>query len=113
MGKSDFFNTINNLTDFQSANLANSIDFALSKVIVKRGNVAQITINEIPKFDESKFHYIDETNSYFLSTKTKAIVGSFFVFKRKFEFKSKYKRNVSNLKIIIEIPDNVSMFKDH
>ncbi|KAK8836090.1 hypothetical protein M9Y10_040047 [Tritrichomonas musculus] len=106
LGKSVFFNTINNLTDFQSASLTNSIDFALSKVIVKRGNVAQITINEIPKFDESKFHYIDDTESYFLSTKTKAIAGSFFVFKGKFEFKSIYKRNVSNLKIIIDIPDN-------
>jgi hypothetical protein len=106
MGKSLFFDSIQNLSDLTAAKLVQDVDYARRQVSVTSGVIARINAISIPKFDESKFYYTDNDKTLFSANKASAVAGSYFTLRSQLAFKDAYKNQVSDVKLIVKLPND-------
>ena len=111
MGGSDYFSSMLNLSDFMNSGLAINVDYVLNAVQIKAGVISEISINTIPDLDESKFYYTG-TNTSFSVNKTSVVAGNYVTLKGKVDFKDTYTKKVSNVNLIVAIPDSCSFVKN-
>jgi len=107
MGKSDFFNSIYDLDQFAAAGLTEGDDFVKNVVQVNSGIISQVSIDEVPFFDESKFYYTGEHTS-FIVNKPDIVVGNYLTFRAQLDFKEQYINQVSDVQLIVDIPESCS-----
>jgi len=107
MGKSRFFNSIQNISDLTAAGLVENTDYVRRQVTVISGVISSVNTN-IPRFDENRFYYTDNSNTLFSVNKSSAVAGSYFTLRSQIEFREVYKSQVSDVKLVIELPENCS-----
>ena len=107
MGKSDFFNSIYDLDQFAVAGLTEGDDYVKNDVQVNSGIISQVSIDEVPFFDESKFYYTGEHTS-FIVNKPSIVVGNFLTFRAQLDFKEQYANKVSDVQLIVDLPGSCS-----
>ncbi len=107
MGKSDFFNSIYDLDQFAAAGLTEGDDFVKNVVQVNSGIISQVSIDEVPFFDESKFYYTGEHTS-FIVNKPDIVVGNYLTFRAQLDFKEQYINQVSDVQLIVDLPESCS-----
>lgn len=105
MGYSDFFNDIQDINDLSGSGLVVNTDYLLNQVTVSEGTIAEQSVEDIPFFNESKLYYTG-AGTLVSVNKTEAVVGSYFTVKTRINFKSEYADQVSNIKLIYDLPDN-------
>jgi hypothetical protein len=107
MGSSQLFSTIGLLSQFGDAGLKEGVDYVKNNVTVKSGETAVVANQLIPYLDETKLYYTD-SNTRFTVNKNQVSAGQYLTLRAQIDFKSIYKYNVSDLKLVFELPENCS-----
>lgn len=105
MGSSRLFNTIYDLAQLSQTGLTEGSDYVLNTVEVKSGAVSQINIDEVPTLDESKLYYTGD-NTSFTVNKPSIVAGNYLTLTGRIDFKPAYATNVSNVQMIVDMPES-------
>ncbi len=104
MGSSKLFNSIYDLSQLPQTGLTLGADYAQSSVEVHSGNVCVIEIAEVPTLNESKLYYTGD-NTSFTVNKSSIVAGNYLTLTGHLDFKSAYATKVSNVNLIVDIPE--------
>jgi len=107
MSKSRFFNSVLNLSALSSSGLVQNTDYILQQLTVKTGEITEVTISSIPMLDESKLYYTGD-KTLFSVNKTSITAGNYLTLRAELDFKAAYTGIVSNVKLIVDIPEQCS-----
>ncbi|MEI6143539.1 MAG: hypothetical protein WCP85_29955, partial [Mariniphaga sp.] len=105
MSNSQYFNTIQNISQLSVLGLTKDVDYVTNSVTISKGVIKKLSIADIPTLDETKLYYTDGNTSFSVN-KTSATAGSYFTLRGQVKFKDAYSNKVSNVKMIIELPEN-------
>lgn len=105
MGSSRLFNTIYDLSQLPQTGLVEGVDYVQNCVEVKSGQVSAISINTVPTFDESKLYYTGD-NTSFTVNKPSIVAGNYLTLTGRINFKPAYATNVSNVQMIVDLPES-------
>lgn len=111
MTNSSLFNSILNLSQFAASGLKEGVDYVQNAVTVKSGVVATISNDLIPVLDESKLYYTGD-NTLFSVNKTSIVAGNYLTLKGKIDFKSAYSSKVSNVNMVVDLPESCSFVEN-
>ncbi|MBQ9820984.1 MAG: chitobiase/beta-hexosaminidase C-terminal domain-containing protein, partial [Muribaculaceae bacterium] len=111
MGTSDFFNTIYDLAQLPQTGLAVGTDYVQHTVEVKSGAVSIISIDEVPTLNESKLYYTGD-NTSFTVNKSSIVVGNYLTLTGRIDFKPAYATTVSNVQMIVDLPEEYSFVEN-
>ena len=107
MGKSDFYNSIYDLDQLSAVGLQSGIDYVEKPVQVKSGLISNVTIDEVPFLDESKFYYTGDHTSFSVN-KPSIVLGNYLTFRAQLDFKEQYANKVSDVQLIVDLPESCS-----
>lgn len=105
MGSSRLFNTIYDLAQLPQTGLAIETDYVQNTVEVKSGTVSLISIDEVPTLDENKLYYTGD-NTSFTVNKPSIVAGNYLTLTGRIDFKPAYATNVSNVQMIVDLPES-------
>lgn len=105
MGASKLFNSIYDLSQLPQTGLVLGSDYTQATVDVKSGKVCAIDIEEVPTLDESKLYYTGD-NTSFTVNKSSIVAGNYLTLTGHLDFKSAYAGNVSNVNLIVDLPES-------
>lgn len=111
MGSSTLFNSIYNLSQLASTGLKEGTDYVKNTVAVESGLIATISNNLIPTLDESKLYYTGD-NTMFSVNKTLVTAGNYLTLKGKIDFKNVYASKVSNVSMVIDLPESAEFVEN-
>ena len=107
MGHSRFFNTIYDLSQLPRTGLTDGVDYVKNTANVKNGIITAVEINEVPTLDESKLYYTGE-NTSFTVNKPSIVIGNYLTMTGHIDFKPVYAATVSNVSLIVDLPESCS-----
>lgn len=105
MGASKLFNSIYDLSQLPQTGLVLGSDYTQATVEVQSGKVCAIDIAEVPTLDESKLYYTGD-NTSFTVNKSSIVAGNYLTLTGHLDFKSAYAGNVSNVNLIVDLPES-------
>ena len=105
MGSSQFFNSIYDLAQLPQTGLKAGTDYVQNAISVKSGAVTTVHIDLVPKLDESKLYYTGD-NTSFTVNKPSIVAGNYLTLTGRIDFKQAYAANVSNVQMIIDLPES-------
>ena len=111
MGSSTLFNSIYNLSQLASTGLKEGTDYVKNTVTVESGLIATISNDLIPTLDESKLYYTGD-NTMFSVNKTSVTAGNYLTLKGKIDFKNVYASKVSNVSMVIDLPESAEFVEN-
>lgn len=111
MGSSRLFNTIYDISQLPQTGLVLGSDYAQNAVDVKSGVVSVIEIDEVPTLDESKLYYTGD-NTSFTVNKSSIVAGNYLTLTGHLDFKSAYATSVSNVNLIVDLPESCSFVEN-
>ncbi len=111
MANSSLFNSILNLSQFSGSGLIEGTDYVKNSVMVKSGVIASIANDLVPVLDESKLYYTGE-NTLFSVNKPSIVAGNYLTLKGKIDFKNIYSSKVSEVKMIVDLPESCSFVEN-
>lgn len=111
MGSSRLFNTIYDLSQLPQTGLVLGSDYVQNAVEVKSGVVSVINIDEVPTLDESKLYYTGD-NTSFTVNKSSIVAGNYLTLTGHIDFKSAYVTSVSNVNLIVDLPESCSFVEN-
>ncbi len=104
MGQSDLMNSILRLSNFDEIGLKEGTDYVKNVVSVETGRLTEVTIPEVPAFDESLFYYTN-SNTSFSSNKSSVTTGNYLTLRAAVDFKGVYKNDISNVALVVDLPE--------
>lgn len=111
MGDSKLFSSIYDLSQFSQAGLTEGTDYVKNTVAVQSGKISKISIEEIPTFNESKLYYTGE-NTSFTVNKSSIVAGNYLTLSGRIDFKPAYVSSVSNIQMVVDLPENCSFVEN-
>lgn len=105
MANSQFFNSVGTVSQFAEAGLRVGVDFIKNKVTVQSGAYTSINNQVIPYLDETKFYYTGD-NTSFTANKSQVTAGQYLTLRGQVSFKSIYADDISDVKLVVDLPDN-------
>lgn len=111
MGKSKLFNTVYKLDELKQSGLKEGTDYILSNIKVESGNISKFSISEIPTLNESKLYFTGD-NTSFTVNKQSIVAGNYITLTGKVDFKQAYAKKVSNVSLVVDIPDACSFVEN-
>ena len=111
MGSSRLFNTIYDLKQLPQTGLTKDADYAQNSVKVESGKLSVISIAEVPTLDESKLYYTGD-NTSFTVNKSSIVAGNYLTLTGHIDFKSAYSTKVSNVNLIVDLPESCSFVEN-
>ncbi len=107
MANSSLFNSIYSLSQFANSGLMEGTDYVVNSVTVNAGVIASVANEEIPVLDETKLYYTGN-NTQFSVNKTSIVAGNYITLKGKVDFKSLYASKVSDVRLVMDIPESAA-----
>ena len=107
MTKSALFNSILNLSDYESAGLIEGTHYIRDDFAVKSGVITTISNDVIPVLDETTFSFTG-SDTYFTVNKTSITSGNYLTLKGKIDFADEYADEISNVALVVDLPDECS-----
>lgn len=104
MGQSSLMNAILRLSNFSELGLTEGKDYIKNAMTVESGKLTEVKNPEIPAFDESLFYYTNSSTG-FSSNKSSITTGNFLTLRAAVDFKSIYKSGISNVALVVDLPD--------
>ena len=104
MGSSQFFNSIYDLAQLPQSGLKAGTDYVQNAVTVKSGVATNVNIDLVPKLDESKLYYTGD-NTSFTVNKPSIVAGNYLTLTGHISFKPAYETGVSNVQMIVDLPE--------
>lgn len=111
MGSSRLFNTIYDLSQLPQTGLTRDVDYVQSSVKVESGKLSVISIAEVSTLDESKLYYTGD-NTSFTVNKASIVAGNYLTLTGHLDFKSAYSTKVSNVNLIVDLPESCSFVEN-
>ena len=111
MGSSRLFNTIYDLKQLSQTGLTKDVDYVQNSVRVESGKLSVISIAEVPTLDESKLYYTGD-NTSFTVNKSSIVAGNYLTLTGHLDFKSAYSTKVSNVNLIVDLPESCSFVEN-
>ena len=111
MGSSKLFNTMYELQQLKQSGLKSGSDYVETSVKVESGNIAKVVIDQIPTLNESKLYYTGE-NTSFTVNKQSIVAGNYITLTGKIDFKLAYAKKVSNVNLVVDIPEACSFVEN-
>lgn len=111
MGSSRLFNTIYDLSQLPQTGLTKDVDYVQNNVKVESGKLSVISIAEVPTLDESKLYYTGD-NTSFTVNKSSIVAGNYLTLTSHLDFKSAYSTKVSNVNLIVDLPESCSFVEN-
>ena len=111
MSSSDFFNSILKLSALEASGLTEGDDYIKNEVTVKSGIISQVNNENIPTLDESKLYYTGE-NTSFTVNKASIVAGNYLTLKGLIDFKAEYAAGVSNVQLLVDLPESCSFVEN-
>ena len=111
MGYHQLLNAIYNINQLSQIGLVEGVDYIKHIVQVKSGEIATITIQTIPILDDSKLNYTTE-NTSFTVNKPSITAGNYLTLTGKIGFKPEFASEVSNVQLIVELPQSCSFVEN-
>lgn len=111
MSSSDFFNSILKLSALEASGLTEGADYIKNEVTVKSGIISQVSNENIPTLDESKLYYTGE-NTSFTVNKASIVAGNYLTLKGLIDFKAEYAAGVSNVQLLVDLPESCSFVEN-
>lgn len=111
MGSSRLFNTIYDLSQLPQTGLTKDVDYVQNNVKVESGKLSIISIAEVPTLDESKLYYTGD-NTSFTVNKSSIVAGNYLTLTGHLDFKSAYSTKVSNVNLIVDLPESCSFVEN-
>ena len=111
MANSTFFNSVLKLAQLSASGLTEGSDYLVNVVTVKSGVIAQVSNETVPVLDESKLYYTG-SNTSFTVNKTSIVAGNYLTLKGKLDFKSEYASLVSNVNLVVDLPESCSFVEN-
>ena len=107
MSNSSFFNSILKLSSLETSGLKEGTDYILNPITIKSGIIELITNEEVPTLDESKLYYTGEGTAFTVN-KASIVAGNYLTLKGKIDFKGEYAASVSDVQLVIDLPESCS-----
>ena len=107
MGSSNLFNSVYQLSQLAASGLVEGVDYIKNDFRVGSGAITVVENNNIPLLDESKLYYTGE-NTKFAVNKSSVVAGNYLTLSGKVDFKSAFASNVSDVKMVVDMPESVS-----
>lgn len=111
MGNSTLFKTIYDITQLAETGLEEGKDYLVNTIKVTSGKIDSIHNETIPSINESKLYYTGDKTS-FITNKSNIIAGNYLTLTGYINFKPTYEKDVSELKLIVEIPESCSFVEN-
>ena len=108
MGQSPFFNSIFSLDNLADAGMTEDVDYLKNVVNVKSGEITALRNVVVPLFNESKYYYTGKNTSFSVN-KANVIAGNYLTLSGKIDFLDAYKQNVSDIEMVIKLPESCGM----
>jgi hypothetical protein len=112
MGKSDFYNGVDELSKMNGTLLSEGTDYVINHVAVSSGNITTVDVGDVPSFDESKFYYTSNEYTKFVAKKSDVSVGKFQTLCAGVLFRGEYAEQVTNTRLVVEIPDGCQLVQN-
>lgn len=104
MGQSNLMNSILKLSNFGEVGLTEGRDYVVNAVTVESGVLSEVCNEEIPEFDETLFYYTGATTN-FSANKSSITTGNYLTLRSSIDFKEVYKDGVSNVALVVDLPE--------
>lgn len=104
MGQSDLMNSILRLSNFSEIGLTEGKDYIRNVATVETGRLTEIKNRNIPAFDESLFYYTNDRTA-FSANKSSITTGNYLTLRSTIDFKGIYKNDVSNVALVVDLPE--------
>ena len=111
IGKSDYFNSPNNINKISQIGLIQGKDYVLDNVQVLSGRISNINNESIPKLNEANLYYTDDFTSFGIN-KTNVTAGDYVTFQSTISFKDEFKNEVKNVELVVDIPEGTSFIEN-
>lgn len=111
MGSSRLFNTIYDLSQLPETGLVQGSDYVQNTVEVNSGVVSLVNIKQVPTLDESKLYYTGDGTSFTVNKST-IVAGNYLTLTGRIDFKTAYASNVSNVQMIVDLPESCSFVEN-
>ena len=103
MGKSAFFNSIYDLSQFRGSGLKEKIDYVQNQATVISGAIITVENGQIPTLDETKLYYTND-NTAITVNKSQVTAGQYLTLNSRIGFKDVYANDVEDVKLIVDLP---------
>lgn len=111
MGYHQLLNAIYSIGQLSQIGLVEGVDYTKNTIQVQSGKIAAISISTIPTLDDSKLNYTDE-NTSFTVNKPSIVAGNYLTLTGKISFKPEFANEVSNVQLIVELPQSCSFVEN-
>lgn len=111
MASTQLFNSVGSIAQFAEAGLREGADYVKNTVTVKSGEMTAINNALIPFLDETKLYYTGDGTSITVN-KTQITTGNYLTITGHLDFKAVYADQVSDVKLIVDLPEE-SAFVDN
>ena len=111
MASTQLFSAVGSLSQFAEAGLREGTDYVKNTVTVRSGEMAAINNALIPFLDETKLYYTGSATSITVN-KSQITTGNYLTVTGHLDFKSAYAGQVSDVKFIVNLPQE-SAFVDN
>lgn len=104
MSSTQLFSTVGSLSQFAEAGLREGVDYVKNSVTVRSGEMAAIDNPLIPFLDETKLYYTGDGTSISVN-KSQITTGNYLTITGHLDFKPSYADQVSDVKLIVDLPE--------
>lgn len=111
MASTQLFNSVGSISKFAEAGLREGVDFVKNTVTVKSGEITAINNAFIPFLDETKLYYTGNATSITVN-KSQITTGNYLTVTGKIDFKSAYADQVSDVKLIVNLPEGTAFVEN-
>lgn len=111
MASTQLFSAVGSLAQFAEAGLREGADYVKNAVVVKSGETTVIDNPLVPFLDETKLYYTGSGTSVTVN-KSQITTGNYLTITGKIDFKSVYADQVSDVKLIVDLPDASSFVEN-
>jgi hypothetical protein len=105
------YNSILKLSELITAGLIENTDFVKSAVTVQSGIIKEVSISVIPAMDDTKLLYTGN-NTFFRANKSSVVAGNYMTLSGKIDFQSTYENRISDVKMIVDLPEGCSFVEN-
>lgn len=105
MAQSTLFNSVYDLAQLPTTGLKEGTDYVQNEVTVQSGVIATVDNDFVPYLDESKLYYTGD-NTSFTVNKPSIVAGNYLTLTGHIDFKPAYATNVSNVQLIVDLPES-------
>lgn len=107
MGQSDLMSATLRLSNLTEIGLIEGTDYVKNSLEVEDGRLAEVQNAVIPAFDESVFYYTNSSANFSVN-KSSITTGNYLTLRSAIDFKDVYKNGISNVALVIDLPESCS-----